>query len=493
MESLNLFAMSGPADWFLWPIVYIPSTNVSAPQLARDLGLSDCLATGPKSFRQVERAPIKRRIRLKNAKLPRQQVQTVVKSRWRLQNRSLPKPLSQIAHLVRTCTWDKAPLENDVEIKPLLEQANQQQWESDSTHASDCESDSHSLPSEHQDVKDLEDIEEGWDAIIAWVHGNLPSPRDAADPSDVEARFHGVWGPASIEKSSLVWNEGEIVKIDIVSETQFSMTYYCDPQYAPRVFAAELRGDGKLYWSDGDVWSRRPAPCTVDTSAPRVLPPWLQKCSRRSRRYEPVTSSHGEPRVVFGHGSDAAETNHQRADNESHASGSSPCVVSIAASDDIPVALARICQDTQSTDRNRNCSKADRQTHVSSSSPCVVVCKSMSIAETAPKCQETILSGPHKGFVKWFRGSYGWVDCAGVTTKYNDCDIFLHVNDCDFRPRQGDTVEFFVAPGDMGNPKAVRVTQAKAVEMTQVKAAEIINGRDYFAARDAKLAMRRRT
>jgi cold shock CspA family protein len=561
MEPLNVFAMPGPADWLMWPIVYIPSTNVSAPQLAHDFGLSECLATRPESQQQLESAPIKRRIRLKNAKLPRRE-QPVVKSQWRVQNRSLPKPLNEIAHFVRTSTWDKAPLENDVEFKSLLEQTSKQQWEPDSTHASDSEPDSQSCPSEHQDMRDLENAEEDWDAIIGWVHENLPPLQYAADPSDVEARFHGVWGPAFIEKDSLVWNEGEAVKIDIVSETQFSMTYYCDQQYTSKVFSAELHNDGKLHWSDGDVWSREtaqgtcdsavprvlppwlrkysrrsrrdeppqmeprvrcpdvsemqdtsvqlckrangdmhtsssppnPAPITSDTSAPKVLPPWLQKKTRKCRTDEPMTSSQMEPRVGFIHGTDAKESSKQRADSELHGSGSYPCVVSVAASDDIPVGLARTRQDTQSTDRNRNCSKADSQTHecIISSSCVLPTCSSVHIAETAPTCQETILSGPHKGIVKWFRGSYGWVDCAEVKAKYSDCDIFLHMNDCDFKPRQGDAVDFFVAPGDMGNPKAVRVTQAKAVQMAKEKAVEMTNGRDYFAARDAKLAMQRR-
>merc|ERR1711972_527865 len=82
------------------------------------------------------------------------------------------------------------------------------------------------------------------------------------------------------------------------------------------------------------------------------------------------------------------------------------------------------------------------------------------------------------GRVSWFRGSYGWVYCEEITAKYSGLDAFLHINDCDFKPSQGDEVEFRLALDNKGNPKAVKAQQAKA--------REVINARDWFALKQRR-------
>merc|ERR1711972_390721 len=82
------------------------------------------------------------------------------------------------------------------------------------------------------------------------------------------------------------------------------------------------------------------------------------------------------------------------------------------------------------------------------------------------------------GRVSWFRGSHGWVRCEEIAANYGGLDAFVHNNDCDVKPSQGDEVEFRLALDNRGNPKAVKVQQAKA--------REVIDARDWFALRQRR-------
>merc|ERR1712066_200072 len=87
--------------------------------------------------------------------------------------------------------------------------------------------------------------------------------------------FDGTWGPASIRKGVLTWNEDEQVMLEILSRSEFRMTY--NGQW----LIARAKADGKLHWSDGDVWSRK-------------LPAWMCKKNR------PVaTSSASDPHAAL--------------------------------------------------------------------------------------------------------------------------------------------------------------------------------------------------
>merc|ERR1711920_339871 len=59
----------------------------------------------------------------------------------------------------------------------------------------------------------------------------------------------------------LTWNEREQVLLEILSGSEFRMVY--DGQW----LIARVQADGKLLWSDGDVWSRK-------------LPAWMCKRKR---------------------------------------------------------------------------------------------------------------------------------------------------------------------------------------------------------------------
>jgi len=95
------------------------------------------------------------------------------------------------------------------------------------------------------------------------------------------------------------------------------------------------------------------------------------------------------------------------------------------------------------------------------------------------------------GHVSWWRGSYGWVDCQEVTTKYGARQVFLHFSDCAVKPRQWQEIEFSLTWDNKGDPKAVNarladtkvcnVDLSKSVNVRQVEAQQRINARDYFA------------
>jgi len=84
----------------------------------------------------------------------------------------------------------------------------------------------------------------------------------------------------------------------------------------------------------------------------------------------------------------------------------------------------------------------------------------------------------YRGQVKWFRGTFGWVECAEVAAMHSGSDAYLHINDCTFRPRLGDKVCFRLALGENGHPKAVQASASKEPE--------IINARDWFATDRSK-------
>jgi len=83
----------------------------------------------------------------------------------------------------------------------------------------------------------------------------------------------------------------------------------------------------------------------------------------------------------------------------------------------------------------------------------------------------------YQGVVSWFRGSYGWLQSAEVAARYPNHMIFLHVNDCDSKPRQGDKLSFQVS--DDVKPD-LRNQQVKAVCARRVHDEACINARDFM-------------
>ena len=96
-------------------------------------------------------------------------------------------------------------------------------------------------------------------AIIDELHSASP-PTAALEPST--SQLDGLWSEATIEGD---WIEmldcGEVVpqKLTRISPTSFTTqmsTDALDENLIRNTYEAELRGDGKLYWDNGDVWTR---------------------------------------------------------------------------------------------------------------------------------------------------------------------------------------------------------------------------------------------
>merc|ERR1712137_831751 len=248
--------------------------------------------------------------------------------RWRLRNckldhaRSLHLPCSA---LNRTITWDRPPLAGDEWAKMQLGEVKDLKWSVESTNASDSDNDYDGICSQGGEDSDGGD----WDEVITnaskpapdfvgewasasiygsvliwneaeevpievlgskkfqmhycdktyvaelsntgtlcwsdgdtWARKALCQQANMAGTSHPSCEFDGTWGPASIRNGVLTWNEdqGEQVMLEILSGSEFRMIY--NGQW----LIARKQADGKLHWSDGDMWSRQGS---------RKLPPWM--------------------------------------------------------------------------------------------------------------------------------------------------------------------------------------------------------------------------
>lgn len=60
----------------------------------------------------------------------------------------------------------------------------------------------------------------------------------------------GFWSQAFIKGNQLTWKNGETMTLSNVTDTSWEM------DLGTEHYLAELGGDGKLYWSDGDIWTQ---------------------------------------------------------------------------------------------------------------------------------------------------------------------------------------------------------------------------------------------
>merc|ERR1712008_562131 len=194
---------------------------------------------------------------------------------------------------------------------------------------------------------------------------------------------------------------------------------------------AELRDDGTLHWDDGDVW-KRPA---------KEAPPHRQvqprRVSERSKCYaakEPHQAKEAPPQKQL-------ELQHVSQGAKCSAVAKEPMSKQ---ADDTPAAVG-----------------------VSSQKKRVIVSRPVDAKR-------------YQGVVSWFRGSYGWLQSPEFAARYPNRVIFLHVNDCDSKPRQGDKLSFQVS--DDVKPE-FRNQQVKAVCARQVHDEACINARDFIQQR----------
>jgi len=254
MESQSIFrGMSAPTVWFYLPYTFTPSHTMSAMEFvtsSNNMWVDSLMhsrlpqvpqeSSDAQESRSSSSTALRRRTRIQNAKIPRALLPTKACKRVvRLRNARLPRQQpnlpASLGLLSRASTWDKSPLHGDGWVQELTNSNESARWEYESTVLSESEEDgtpSHSLCGDVQEVV----ADEEWDVHLT------------------DALFVGEWEVAFIDDGMLVWNEGESVAIEVVDEYQFRLIY------VGKTYDAELRADGKLHWSDGDVWSRkRPA------------------------------------------------------------------------------------------------------------------------------------------------------------------------------------------------------------------------------------------
>lgn len=255
-----------------------------------------------------------------------------------------------------------------------------------------------------------------WDDDDVWTRQSSVTDGNWHDGS-----FNGIWNKGCIHDGVLTWNEGEHVTIMTISTTTFQM------RYDGNDYNAELRDDGTLHWDDGDTWTRR----AKEASPQRPVQPQhlseSAKCSAFTK--EPRQTKMAPPHRRGQYVSEGAE-----------------CLVVAKeavskSADDTPLAVG-----------------------VSSRGKCVIVSRPVNAKR-------------YQGVVSWFRGSYGWLQSPEVAARYPNRVIFLHFNDCDSQPRQGDKLSFQVS--EDVKPE-FRNQQVKAVCARKVHDEACVDARDFI-------------
>jgi len=101
----------------------------------------------------------------------------------------------------------------------------------------------------------------------------------------------------------------------------------------------------------------------------------------------------------------------------------------------------------------------------------------------------------YEGTVKYFRGSFGWIQCPEISAKYSGHDIFLHKQDCinkvgdsHEQPKQWDKITFQLSTDMNGNPKAIKAR----IQVDTTKNIGTIDPRDFFRQRKERSLIRAR-
>merc|ERR1719210_263643 len=439
--------------------------------------------------------------RLANAKLPRPSLRKNTK--WRIRNAKLqpPVPLHFVV-LGRTSTWDLPPLGS----KDYAGDAVGDMWEVETQVCSENGSTCESLEEWEEKVpalvnETIDSWEEGEDEVLAlanepckkmpvnksrpntstfvswedWdekglarvpmnesrLNGNTADRwEDLEEGSSAlvnepcsempvnESRFDGDWGKAVICGATLAFIEdkSEQIKLTVTGAQTFQMAYFDRTTYMGRTYEAKLRHDGRLFWDDGEVWCRKRK--QVDgVQVPAAIPPSTTE-SETKEFVVPATRFVDKP----------------------PANQVSPVVQSTE-----PVT----CKSTHGfrvPSPNACCSTAK----------CRLTALYVDINRQPRKPDVK----RYEGIVKYFRGSFGWIQCPEISAKYRGCDIFLHKQDCvkkvgdrQVQPKQNDKITFQLSTDEKGNPKAI----AARIHVNDTKDIETIDANEFFHTRKERL------
>eukprot|EP00931_Biecheleriopsis_adriatica_P000278 TRINITY_DN1002_c0_g1_i4.p1 TRINITY_DN1002_c0_g1~~TRINITY_DN1002_c0_g1_i4.p1 ORF type:complete len:473 (-),score=99.19 TRINITY_DN1002_c0_g1_i4:218-1636(-) len=367
------------------------------------------------------------RLKLRNAKLPKRSKHL----RLKIRNAKLPLPVTQVyqlSDLVRATTWDKAPLQGDSSWEQILGSQGIGLWK-----AKDCESETtarsdifgsladdeetyhdHPQPEHVIDAKSQKDVE-----LPPWLvplaRRSMQRKKQSSEDRQKKHQVESSKDVSCFALTSVVRNEVDLPVAHVLDEVEIPVA---------QVACTDVSAPGKAV-QEGP-----------ETSAAAARPPWLQgvRCNRRSE-------SQSGPQE----GLRKKET-------------------------------GSLCQTFVSKDTSQlECSSSRRE--------CVVGAAKEAAEDKQMRGKCVIVSKPlsstrYEGHVKWFRGSFGWVECAAVAAMYSGADAYLHINDCAFGPRLGDKVTFLLAESENGHPKALKARESKEPE--------VIDARDWFAARSKR-------
>jgi len=284
-----------------------------------------------------------------------------------------------------------------------------------------------------------EDLEEGSSALVNEPCSEMPVN---------ESRFDGDWGKAVICGATLAFIEdkSEQIKLTVTGAQTFQMAYFDRTTYMGRTYEAKLRHDGRLFWDDGEVWCRKRKQVD-DVQVPAAIPPSTTE-SETKEFVVPATRFVDKP----------------------PANQVSPVVQSTE-----PVT----CKSTHGfrvPSPNACCSTAK----------CRLTALYVDINRQPRKPDVK----RYEGIVKYFRGSFGWIQCPEISAKYRGCDIFLHKQDCvkkvgdrQVQPKQNDKITFQLSTDEKGNPKAI----AARIHVNDTKDIETIDANEFFHTRKERL------
>jgi len=405
----------------------------------------------------------------------------------------LVHPIPEAAALNRTKTWDKAPLQGDKWLENLLCRADPRLWKNDSTPLDDCDcettaSSGFSSHSEHEgDV--LQVITDDLVDELQQLGGSelqdatlLDCQNGGTDCGLREVEFSGVWNKACIHDGVLTWNEGEDVTITITSSKSFHMTY------CGMTCCAELR-DSKLWWDDGEVWQRSKAQFdghwTKATIEKGILT-WkegeevaIQTLSANTFQmwYLGVNCTAEMRDDGKLHWDDGDLWTRQETEVQQMRGARPP--------------WCRVGQIPRSVVAKQLSSERFTYSSVVAKQPAhkqaVAIIATAGVRQVRGK--SVLVSMPvdekrYQGVVTWFRGSYGWLECPEVAARYPNRAIFVHFNDCDLKPCQGDKLSFQLSL-DV-RPEYQHQVKAVCARKVNEDAKQVISARDFIEARSTE-------
>mmetsp|Transcript_19185 Transcript_19185/g.35168 ORF Transcript_19185/g.35168 Transcript_19185/m.35168 type:complete len:543 (+) Transcript_19185:39-1667(+) len=307
------------------------------------------------------------------------------------------------------------------------------------------------------------------DACLHWDDGDMWC-RGKTD-------LDGSWGPASIHGNILRWKEGEDVQILLLSATSFQMRYF-DHAHPPseRVYQAELRADGQLHWDDGDIWTRKVA------KLKRELPPWLagkQQSQRIGQKH--TVDEENVPKMKLCASTQISEAFQGLPEKETKEKTANQVIG------------AEFAQESRDTAADKSAFVGGGRTEESNATAQVPRVESAKVRRDTEAIESAFTKGGrakeskaitltaidnklHTGHVKSWKGTRGWIFCQSASELFPNQDVMVHKNDCDFRLKAGDEVEFKLATNYWGGPQAVNVARPPAR----------VDAKDYFRSRDVE-------